>query len=617
MYSESKVCFHEAKTIFPCRDRMAQQSKKKATSRGVVQKATAQAAAEGTPAWFSRDWLWGLILLGAVVLAYQPVWYAGFIWDDDTMVTANPCIVGPLGLKEIWTTGAADICPLTLTTFWMEHLLWGLRPLPYHLVNILQHGACAILLWKVLRSLRVPGAWLGAAFWALHPVEVESVAWIAEMKNTQSALFFLLSILFFVRWLEAGRVDGQTRVGWDYGFTLLFAACAMASKSSTVILPLVLGLCGWWMEGRWNWRTLVKVSPIFLMSVVAAAVSIWTQKLHGFTENVIEARSWLERLATAGDGVWFYLGRLVWPHPLITIYPRWQIDAGQPFSYLSLLAVLVVLAVCWFKRGRWSRAVFFAFAYFLAALLPVLGLVNMDFFLYSFVADHFQYLAGIGPLALAAAGVVRLADFAIPSKPALRSSLGAGMLLILGVLSWQRAWIYQNKETLWTDTVAQNPSCWIAYNNLGILLAQKGRQNEAIVDYQSALELNPNYGLARNNLGMALVQEKHLDEAIIQFQKTLELYPNYGLVHDNLGIALVQKGRLDEAIVQFQKTLEINAHDARAHHNLGNVFFLEKRPDEAIAQFQDAIRLNPQDNNARNLLAKSEEMARQKANQTK
>ena len=178
------------------------------------------------------------------------------------MVTANPCIVGPLGLKEIWTTSAADICPLTLTTFWVEHALWGLAPLPYHLINVFMHGGCAVVLWRVLRSLHLPGAWLGAALWALHPVQVESVAWITELKNTQSGLFYLLTILFFVRGLK----DANGR-RWNYGRVLLFAAMALASKSSTVVLPVILCLCAWWVEGRWHWRNLAKTAPIFLMSI--------------------------------------------------------------------------------------------------------------------------------------------------------------------------------------------------------------------------------------------------------------------------------------------------------------------------------------------------------------
>ncbi len=218
------------------------------------------------PAGAERDWIWALVLLAAVFLAYTPVWRAGFIWDDDMHVTANPVIVGPLGLKEIWTTNHARICPLALTTFWFEHALWGLAPLPYHLVNVLVHGLGAVVLWRVLRQLQIPGAWFGAALWALHPVQVETVAWITELKNTQSCLFYLLSILFFVKWLRAGKTGGN----WPYALTLLFAAMAMASKSSTVILPLVLCLCAWWVEGRWQWRRLIAIAPIFLMSVAAA-----------------------------------------------------------------------------------------------------------------------------------------------------------------------------------------------------------------------------------------------------------------------------------------------------------------------------------------------------------
>jgi protein O-mannosyl-transferase len=381
--------------------------KKVAGSGGLKNVATTSVRVQGPPPWFRRDWLWGLILILFVILTYTPVWQTGFIWDDDAHLTANPCIVGPLGLKEIWTTSAADICPLTLTTFWVEHALWGLAPLPYHLVNVLLHGACALLLWRILRSLRVQGAWLGAALWALHPVAVESVAWITEMKNTESGLFFLLSILFFVRRLRAKELNnGPTGGGWNYALTLLFAALAMASKSSTVILPVVLCLCAWWMEGRWRWRNVVSVVPILLMSIAASALSIWTQGLAlatGVTDSQW-VRTWPERLTTAGDAVWFYLGKLLWPHPLITIYPRWQIDAGQWVSFLPLLAVIVILAIFWFKRELWSRACFFAFAYFMTALLPVLGLIDNPIFRFSLVFDHLQYLASIGPLALAGTG---------------------------------------------------------------------------------------------------------------------------------------------------------------------------------------------------------------------
>ena len=487
-------------------------TKKKVPGRRVFKNVTATSVrVRGPRSWFRHDWIWGLILILSVILTYTPVWQAGFIWDDDAHLTANPCIVGPLGLKEIWTTSAADICPLTLTTFWAEHALWGLGPLPYHLVNVLMHGASAVLLWRVLRSLRVQGAWLGAALWALHPVAVESVAWITEMKNTESGLFFLLSILFFVRWLRSRDLDGRT--GWNYTLTLIFAALAMASKSSTVILPVVLCLCAWWMEGRWRWRNVARVLPIFLMSIAASALSIWTQGL-ALAQAVTDPqllRTWPERLATAGDAVWFYLGKLVWPHPLITIYPRWQIDTTQWVSYLPLLAVIVILSIFWLKRALWSRACFFAFAYFIAALLPVLGLIDNPIFRFSLVFDHFQYLGSIGPLALAGTGLAWFSDFIIPKKPWLQSTLCAGLLLILGMASWQRTWAYESQETLWTDTLAKNPNSWLGHCNLGLALFQKGRVDDAIAQYQKAVEIYPNYLAAHYNLGNALLQKGQLD----------------------------------------------------------------------------------------------------------
>jgi tetratricopeptide (TPR) repeat protein len=573
---------------------MAKRSKKqKAVIGEVFTKFSAtRAVAQRLPSWLSRDWLLGLILVGAVILTYLPVWHAGFIWDDDFHVTANPCVVGPLGLKEIWTTSVWRPFPLVITMFWVEHALWGLAPLPYHLVNVFQHAACAVLLWRVLRGLRVPGAWWGAALWALHPLQVESVAWISEMKNTQSCVFYLLTILFFVRWLRTGET--QKRGDWNYALALIFAALAMASKSSTVVLPAVLCLCAWWVEGRWQWRHLMRLVPIFLMSLIASAITMWLQTPDGAA--IVDsqwARSWPERVATSGDVIWFYLGKLVWPLPLITIYPRWEIDASQWISYLPLLAVIVVLFILWLKCESWFRPYFFALSYFLVALSPFLGLIDQSFWRYSFVEDHLQNLAGMGPLALVGAGLVRLADFVIPRKPWLKSSVCAGLLLILGILSWQRAWAYESQETLWTDTLAKNPNCWVGHNNLGWILSQKGQLDGAIEQYQKALEINPNYAEARNNLGVTFAKQGQADAAIAQYQKALEMAPDYDQAHNNLGDALLQKRQVDEAIAQLQKALEINPNYAEAHYNLGNALLQKGQDDNAITEYEKALKINP------------------------
>jgi tetratricopeptide (TPR) repeat protein len=306
-------------------------------------------------------------------------------------------------------------------------------------------------------------------------------------------------------------------------------------------------------------------------------------------------RTWPERLAGAGDAVWFYLGKLLWPHPLITIYPRWQIDAGQWVQYLALLALITILSIFWLKRGAWSRACFFAFTYFVAALLPALGLIDNSIFRFSLVFDHLQYLASIGPLVLAGAGLARLSNFVMPKKPVLQSSLCAALLLILGMATWQRTLVYKSEETLWTDTLAKNPDCWIGHNNLGKALYQKGQVDEAMAQCQRALEIDPKYAEAHSNLGMALFQKGQVDEAVAHYQKALEINPNDATTHYNFGNALFQKGQVDEAVAHYQKALEIQPSFAAAHSNIGNALFQKGQLNEAVAQFQKALEINPND----------------------
>ena len=576
-------------------DRMAKRFKKmRAGSEFADAKITGSAGGpEGETSLLRGEWLWGLALVLAVFLTYLPVWWGGFVWDDEGHVTANLSGLGSAGLREIWAVdGPYRAFPLVITGFGVEHGLWGMAPLPYHLVNVLEHAACAVLLWQVLERLRVPGAWLGAALWALHPLQVESVAWIAEMKNTQSCLFYLLTVLFFLRGL---RAEGKPmKGGWSYALTLIFAALAMASKSSTAVLPVVLALCAWWTEGRWHWRHLVRLAPICLMSIMAVAVTVWPPTAVGTAMADPEAeRNWLERVATSGDVIWFYLGKLLWPYPLMAIYPRWQIDAGRWFSYLPLLAAMAVLVVSWIKRERWARPLFFALAYYLVALSPFLGLIDQSFWHYSFVEDHLQYLASMGPLALAGAALVALARWVIPREPWLQSSVCAGVLLIFGILSWQRASVYQSEKTLWTDTLAKNPLCWLAYNELGVAFDQEGREEEAMAEFNQALGINSTYAQAHYNLATVLLRIGRVDDAIAEFEKTLSLNRNDAHAHYNLGNALVRKGEINEAMAEYQLALKVNPKLAEARNNLGMAFAQTNRMDDAIAEYQQALAINP------------------------
>jgi len=437
-----------------------------------------------------------------------------------------------------------------------------------------------------LCRLQIPGAWLGAALWALHPLQVESVAWITEMKNTESCLFYLLTILFFLKGLGDKENNARTGSGWSYALTLMFAGLAIASKFSTVVLPLVLILCAWWVEGRWQWRHLLRLLPIFVISAIAGGVTIWlgTQQL---------ALSWPKRIVLAGDVTWFYLGKLAWPQSLMAIYPRWEIDAGPWLSYIPSLGVIITCGILWMKRDSWGRPYFFALAYFLVVMFPFLGFINQSFWRYSFVEDHLQYLAGMGPLALVGSGVVWFSTTVIPKRAWLQSSLTAGVLLLLGILSWQRVWVYQSDETLWTDNLAKNANCWVGNNQLGLALVDKGQIDEAIEQYKRALQSNPAYSVSYNNLGIALAQKGQLDEAIEQYQKALEINPAFYECYNNFGIALARKGQVDEAIERYNKALEINPGYFECYNNLGNALAQKGKVDEAVEQFQKALEINP------------------------
>ncbi len=542
------------------------------------------------PAPFSAR---GLVLgasaiIGLTLLAYFPALSGGFIWDDDSHLTNNPCVVGPLGFKDIWTSAAARICPLTLSSFWLQHAIWGLWPLPYHLVTLLMHAGAAVVLWRVLAALKVPGAWLGAALWALHPVQVESAAWITELKNTQSGFFYMLTGLCFVKARLAEQTQNMKRTRRHDWMALLFAALAMASKASTAILPLALGLCAWWVQRGWRWRNVLRLAPYFLLSALSSALSLWTQGLD-CAEGPEWVRSWPERVITAGKVVWFYLGNLLWPHSLTFIYPKWNVNTGQWTAYIPVALVLLALIILWLGRARWGRGVAMAFAYYLAALLPVLGLFNHYFVRFAFVGDHFQYLASVGPLALAGAGIWRVLERAGWSHRWVRPICCGLLLGGLGVLTWEHARVFRDDQTLWQDTLTKNPDCWLAHCNLGVVLAEQGRLDEAIQHYQQALELNPDYIEAHNNLGNELAAQGRLSEAIPHYERALQLQPNYPEAHNNLAVQLAKQGKLDDAIPHWERALKLKPGYTEAEFNLGRALAQQGKTSEAIRHFQQAL----------------------------
>jgi Flp pilus assembly protein TadD len=539
-----------------------------------------------------RIWLWGLFLVIATVMTYQPAWNGKLIWDDAAYLTASPVLTAPDALRRIWFSleSPSQYFPLTYTSFYLERLLWGPSPMGCHIVNLLLHAANVLLLWRLLARLRVPGAWLAAGIFALHPVQVESVAWIAERKNVLMGFFFLLALLQWVRF-----IDEKTLRPWRcYILALVFHALALSAKTTACMLPAALLLILWLKKTPVGWRRLAQVAPFAGISAGMGLVTIWWERFHQGTQGQLFAMGAVDRLLVASRAVWFYAGKLLWPANLTFSYPRWKISASDAGAYGWIAAMAILGLVIWRARRWTGRSVEVAAVFFVATLSPVLGFVMLYTFKYSFVADHYQYLACIGPIALAAAAMEMGLGRMSWGKPFLRPALCIALLLTLGTLTWRQSRMYTDMETLWRTTLERNPDCWMAQNDLGAILYEKGQADQAIILFRKSLEIEPGNAETHNNLGAALDKKGQLDEAIAQFQKAVAIRPDFAEAYRNLGDVLLRKGRVDEAILQFQEAVAIRPDIAKAHHNLADALLQKGRVDEAILQFQEMLKIQPE-----------------------
>ncbi len=541
-------------------------------------------------------WLWGCLIIAATLGAYWPALHGDFVFDDPYWTTGvEKLLRDPSGLWEIWTNPKAlqQYYPVTGTSFWLDYQLWHWWTLPYHVENVLLHAAAALLLWRLLQKLEVPGAWLAGALFALHPVMVESTAWITERKNVLSMFFFLAALLAYGRFTSFWKEEeSPARRGWFYALALVLFVGALLSKITAFALPAVLLLLCWWKRGRIRGKEdVLPTLPFFALSIGLGLGVAWLEKHHVGAQGADWDLSWPERILVAGRVPWFYLGKLLWPFHQSLIYPQWRLEAGSVLPWLFPLGSGAVLLSAWLLRGRLGRGPVVALFFFAGTLLPVLGLMNFYWMRFSFVGDHLVYLSSAGLLALGAALVVRGAERL--RQPLLPLGFALLVLPLLAVLTWREAGQYQDEETLWRTTISRNPACWMAHNNLGEALRQKGRAEEAMIHYRKALEIKPDYAEAHNNLGAPLLQKGQVDEALVQYQKALEIKPDYAVAHNNLGNALLRKGQVDEAIRHCQKALEIKPNFAVAHNSLGEALRQKGRTDDAMTHYLKAVTINP------------------------
>ena len=519
----------------------------------------------------------GLGLLATI--PYLPALWSGFVWDD-VMFTEDPVIHRWSGLWNIWLSPAdlkeVHYWPVVYTSFWLEHKLWGLSPFGYHLVNLLLYAANVVLVWRLLLRLAVPGAWAVAAVFAVHPVHVESVAWIIERKDLLSGLFYLGATWTWLRFTEAPRAG-------RYGLTLGLYIAALLSKSIAVTLPAALLILQWWKQGHVTRRDWLRVAPFFLVGLCITVADLFFYISQG---PVSFDYGLTERILIASRALWFYVGKLVWPDDLAVIYPIWDIQAAEALAWIPVMAAAAVAVLLWLGRHHLGRGPLAGAAFFAVTLSPVLGFVDHSFMNFSLVADRFQYLASLGVLAVLVGGGVRMAGWAPNAAALVLQGLLVAILLLLGMLTWGQVNLYRNGITLFTHVIKLNPEARFAVFNLGHALITADRAVEGLVVSRIAAEQQPDSFKTHYNVGQALLQLGRLKEAETSFRRALELNPRFAKAHHNLGETLRRQRRYEQAIESYHAALAIDPAQTLARIGTGIALYGLKRYEEAAADLE-------------------------------
>lgn len=580
--------------------------KKKRPSNAVP--ATKTQARTRAPAKWNLFLLQGMIIAVASFWIFWPALHGDWLWDDDFDIVHNTAMQGPAGLWKIWFEPGSqiDYYPVKASVQWIQWNLWGLDSFGYHLTNLLLHILSGLLLWRLLAKFGLRLAWLGGLLFVIHPVQVESVAWIAELKNTLSLPPFLLAMCAFIDYDEYKRLR-------DYLLAVGLFLVAMLCKPTMVLFPVIILLHAWWKRNSIQWSDFKASAPFFAISLALGMLTLfvgtwWYQKNHSQPPANVLLGGPLSRLACSGLTIAFYFSKCVLPVGLLTNYPKWVVDPPSPIQFLPWLVFAILFGWFWINRNGWGRHALFGFGFFFLNLLPFSGLTSTFYMNFTWVMDHFLYIPLIGLIGLAVAGLENI-DLRLPAQ---MRSFGIGLtIFLMALLAWESrgyAGLYINQKNLWTYTLERNPQAWFAHCALGFALAKAGEPAEAIDQFNQSIRINPGYVIAHFGLGTALQQNHQLPEAIDQFNLALKLGPDYAYARNNLGLALMQAGQTDEAIEQYRLALKLDPGYVESFYNLGNALSQANRLSEAIKQYQSALAIDPNYTAARinlgNLLAR-------------
>jgi len=574
-------------------------------------------------------WLGVAAIVLAVFWVYSPAIHGDWLWDDDWYITTQPLLRDLNGLWKFWFAPGSwvEYYPVEETLLWIEWHLFGNDTLGYHVVTITLHALNALLVWRLLARLGLRKAWLGGFLFAVHPAAVDSVAWIAETKNTLSTLPCLLAMIAWIDFED----DRKPR---DYAFALFYFTLALLCKIAVAPLPFVLVLYAWWKRRRIAGRDVAAAAPFLAIAVILAAISIAAGEVYahqpGKTPDVLPSVDLAARIALAGQSLGVYFAHLVWPVGLLPNYPQWAIGAPSPLAFIPCLVVAAVFVVLWLRRATWGAPALLALGAFVLFLAPFTGVAIVSYMAFTWVMDHYLYLAMIGPIGLVIAALDSIDD-RMPAQ--WRIAVTGAATLIAALLAFEArayAGAFTDEATLWGYTVDHNPGDWLAQDNLGkaqllnnqpddavksfstALLLRPGRAqthlnlgrafvalnrlNDGLFQYDTALAIDPTDAEIYNQKGVAFIQSNRAAEAIAPLQRAVELRPHYAIGLENLGIALAVTGHLDEAVEKFRASLAANPNDAATHVNLGRALHQLGRTAEANDQFSQALQLDP--NNA-------------------
>ncbi len=533
------------------------------------------------------------ILLLVSLWIYSPVTDADWLWDDDYLLTKNPVVQSPDGLASLWIAPAtADYFPLTMSSLWLLWQFFGPDPAGYHTVSTLLHALSALMLWNLLRIMRLRGAWLAALLFAVHPICVESVAWISELKNTISLPLFLAAASCWVLHREKPALA-------SYLAALAFFILAMLAKSSSVMFPVAILLYAWWRQKRITLRDIAASAPFFLVSLLLGLVTLHFQLDRAIGDEPIPIGGPASRLAIAGTAILFYLSKIVWPHPLLPTYPQWAMNPPVALDFLPWLVILGAFAFMWANRNSWGRDAIMAFGFFLIMLVPVLGFVPMSFMRVSWIADHFVHIPVISMFAWIGAGTARLvASRREPVASLLRTTVAA-VIAVLTLASHSYAAVWLNEDTLWSHTLEHHNDSWQAHNRLGARKFNRGDTTAAMIHFREAVRLRPDLAETQNNLGSATLAQKDTKNAIRHFKEAYRLSPDIISIRENLARALLLDGQPAEAGAIYAELAREYPDNATFLCNLGVALFRSGDRKQAIACFQKALEINPALDDAR------------------